>query len=100
MHHRGVRYPLGSYPEIREFEAMLYQLDRGQIWNGGHFFATTDATERQGQMLFVFGRRTDGVLFTFSETELRCLDGLFQQTLARPELRALLDRLSLEYGDI
>jgi hypothetical protein len=100
MHHRGVRYPLGSYPEIREFEAMLRQLDRGQVWNGGHFFATTEATETEGQLLFVFGRRTDGVLFTFSETEWRCLDGLFQQALARPELRALLDRLSLEYGDI
>ncbi len=100
MRHRGVRYPLGSYPEIREFEAMLRQLDCGQVWNGGHFSATTDAIGTEGQPLFVFGRRADGVLFTFSETEWRCLDGLLKQTFSRPELRALIDRLSLEYGDI
>jgi hypothetical protein len=98
MRHRGVRYSLGSYPEIREFEAMLRQLDRAQIWNG--FSATAASTATEGQPQFVFCRRTDGVLFTFSETEWRCLDERFQQTLSRPELRALLDRLSLEYGDI
>jgi hypothetical protein len=100
MRDRGVEYPLGSYPEIREFEAMLRQLDGGQVWNGGHFSATAEATGTEGQPQFVFCRRTDGVLLTFSETEWRCLDDLFQQTLARPEFRALLDRLSFEYGDI
>jgi hypothetical protein len=98
MRDRGVRYPLGSYPEIREFEAMLRQLDRGQAWKGVHFFA--EATGTDEQPVFAFGRRTDGVLFTFSETEWHCLEELVQQTLARPEVRALLDRLSLEYGDI
>lgn len=100
MRDRGVGYPLGSYPEIREFVAMLRQLDRGQVWNGRHFSATAEAAETEGQLLLVFCRRTDGVLFTFSETEWRCLDELFQQTLARSELRAILDRLSLEYGEI
>ena len=100
MRDRGVGYPLGSYPEIREFVAMLRQLDRGQVWNGGHFSATAEAAGTEGQPLLVFCRRTDGVQFTFSETEWRCLDELFHQTLARPELRAILDRLSLEYGDI
>jgi hypothetical protein len=100
MRHRGVRYPLGSYPEIREFEAMLRQLDRGQVWNGGYFSATAEATGTEGQPQFVFCRRADGVLFTFSDTEWRGLDELVQETLARPELRALLDRLSLEYGDV
>lgn len=100
MRDRGVRYPLGSYPEIREFEAMLRKLDRGQDWNGVHFSATAESSGTEGQPAFVFCRRTDAVLFTFSETEWRCLDQLFQQTLAGPELRALLDRLSLEYGDI
>jgi hypothetical protein len=79
---------------------MLRQLDRGQVWHGEHFSATAEATETEKQPQFVFCRRTDGVLFTISETEWRCLDELVQQTLARPELRALLDRLSLEYGDI
>jgi hypothetical protein len=79
---------------------MLRQLDRGQVWHGGHFSATAEAPGTEGQQQFVFCRRADGVLFTLSETEWRCLDEVLQQALARPELRALLDRLSLEYGDI
>jgi hypothetical protein len=70
------------------------------FYHTGHFSATAEAAETEGQPLLVFCRRTDGVQFTFSETEWRCLDELFHQTLARPELRAILDRLSLEYGDI
>lgn len=100
MRDRGVGYPLGSYPEIREFEVMLRQLDRGQTWNGVHFSATAEATGTEGQPLFLFCRRTDSVRITFSETEWRCLNELFRQTLAQPELRSMLDRLSLEYGDI
>jgi hypothetical protein len=78
----------------------LRQLDRGQVWNGGDFSAAAESTGTEGQPLFVFCRRTDGVVFSFSETEWRCLDELFKQTLARPELQALPDRLSLEYGDM
>jgi hypothetical protein len=31
VHNRGVRYPLGPYPEIREFEAMLHLVRPGQV---------------------------------------------------------------------
>lgn len=37
MHDRGVTYPIGPYPEIQEFGAMLRQLEAGQVWNGALF---------------------------------------------------------------
>jgi hypothetical protein len=68
---RGVRYPLGPYPEIRELDAMLRQLEAGQIGDGVYFSASGDKAEVKGHLLFHFCRRTDRVLFSFSEGEWR-----------------------------
>jgi hypothetical protein len=100
MHSRGVRYLLKPYPEIREFEAMLRQLGPGQTWDGIRFSASGDTAEAEGQPLFYFSRRTDDVLFTFSDGDWRCLKEVFSAVLERPELRTMLDHLSLEYGEI
>jgi hypothetical protein len=100
MRDRGARYPIGRYPEIREFEAILAGLQPGPVWNGAHFCASVEAAAREGEPLFHFCRRTDGVLLTFSPAEWRCLDDLFRQFLAKPGLRAALDRLSLEHGEL
>jgi hypothetical protein len=100
MNGRGVRYPLGPYPEIRELDAMLRQLEAGQIWDGVHFSASGDKAEAEVHPLFHFCRRTDRVLFSFSEGEWRCLKELFSAVLERPELRSVLNQLSLEYGEI
>ena len=100
MHSRGVRYLLKPYPEIREFEAMLRQLGPGQTWDGVHFSASGDTAETEGQPLFYFSRRTDHVLFTFSDGDWYCLKELFAAVLEKPELRSMLDHLSLEYGEI
>ena len=35
---RGVRYPLGPYPQIQEFAAMVEALEPGHMWNGIHFY--------------------------------------------------------------
>ena len=66
---RGVRYPLGPYPEIRELDDMLRQLEAGQIWDGVYFSGSGDKAEVEGHPLFHFWRRTDRVLFSFSEGE-------------------------------
>jgi hypothetical protein len=100
MRDRGVRYPFERYPEIRELEAMLRQLRPGRFWEGAHFCASADATGPDGQPLFQFCRRTDRVLLTFSETEWRSLNELSNEALSAPRLRTVLDRLSLEYGDV
>lgn len=100
MNGRGVRYPLGPYPEIRELEAMLHQLDAGQIWDGLYFSASGDKAEAENSPVFHFCRRTDRVVFTFSEGEWRWLKELVSAALGDPKLRSVLNHLSLEYGEI
>jgi hypothetical protein len=79
---------------------MLRQLGPGQTWDGVHFSASSDTTGAEGPLLFCFSRRTDHVLLTFSDVDWCCLKELFSAVLERPELRSILNRLSLEYGEI
>ncbi len=99
MHNRGVRCLLKPYPEIRELEAILRHLEPGQTLDGVHFFASGYTAEKDGQTLFSFRRRSDDVLFTFSDGDWCCLKDLFSAALEKPELRLMLDRLSLKYGE-
>jgi len=71
MDGRGVVYPLGPYPEIQEFVAMLQQLALGQTWDGVHFHASADATTPGQPVKFQFRRRADGVMFTFADASGR-----------------------------
>jgi len=98
MHDFGVTYPMGPYPEILEFGAMLHQLEAGQVWDGMLFQGSGEMT-RSGPR-FHFSRRADRVLFTFPEQEWNCLKKLFATLLGSAEVQSALDRLSLEYGDI
>ena len=43
MEQKNVLYPIGSFPEIREFAAMLEYMKAGGIWNGVHFHGYTVA---------------------------------------------------------
>ena len=89
-----------GHPEIREFEAMLRQLGPDQIWDGVHFSASGNPAEAEGQPLFYFSRRTDDMLFAFSDGDWCCLKELFSAALERPGLRSVLDHVSLEYSEI
>jgi hypothetical protein len=42
MNSRGVRYPLGPYPEIQEFSAMLRHLGPERPWRGIYFQGTAE----------------------------------------------------------
>jgi hypothetical protein len=39
---RRLLYPLGPFPQIREFHSMVTTLVRGKTWNGHYFYAYTD----------------------------------------------------------
>jgi hypothetical protein len=75
---------------IREFEARSASLtaDRFRMADTSPRRRRRPPQTGNWQLLFLFGRRTDRVLF--SETESRCLDELVQRTLALPELRRCL----------
>jgi hypothetical protein len=47
MDARGLSYQLGKYPEIREFIALVEQLEPGRTWNGLHYFASADFSHTQ-----------------------------------------------------
>ena len=79
---------------------MLRQLGPGQTWDAVYFSALGDTAETNGQPLFHFSCRRDHVLFTFSAADWRCLKESFSAVLERPEIRSVLDHLSLEYGEI
>ena len=100
MDGRGVSYPLGPYPEIQEFMAMLQQLEPGQTWDGLHFHASADTTTPGQPVKFQFRRRADGVMFTFAEAEWESLNGVFAAALAEPALQVVLAELALVYGEL
>ncbi len=99
MDSRGVVYPLGPYPQIREFAAILEQLEPGKRWDGPYFNAWTETLKGQ-ELCFVFRRHKDQVTFSFSEEEWKRLKRLFSAALAEPALQSLFDELALVYGEI
>jgi hypothetical protein len=98
MTQKNVLYPIGSYPEIREFAAMLEGLKPGGIWNGVHFYAFTTGQHTTAQLLF--RRYRDGVTLGFSVGEWECLKGLLGSMLASPKLRPFWGELELVYGEL
>ena len=97
---RDVTYPLGPYPEIREFANMLDQVQAsGKNWKGKEFFGYTNIIA--GKVTnYYFRARSDGIAFGFKPKEWECLRGLFAQALATPELQPILTELALQYGEV
>ncbi len=99
---RGPMYPLGPYPMIAEFRAMLAafppKAQPPQRWNGEHFFAYV--TERGKETEFWFRAHANGITFGFSSEEWKALRELFRRAWEVPEIRAAWDILSLDYGEL
>ena len=51
---REVMYPLGPYPQIREFAAMVDYLEPGRLWNGIQFYGSADAPALNKPAHYVF----------------------------------------------
>ncbi len=106
---RGAMYPLGPYPKIAEFRAMLAGLQpknaewRGQLIPGGHwqgeeFFGYV--VERGKEKEFWFRAHGNGISFGFSEEEWGQVRKLFRQAWEIPEVKVAWEALSLEYGEL
>ena len=98
MAQRNVLYPIGSYPEIREFATMLQELKPDSIWNGVHFYGFTTGQSTTAQLLF--RRYRDGVMLGFSVEEWECLQRLMVAALGSPKLRRFWRELELVYGEL
>jgi len=97
---REVIYPLGPYPQIREFAAMVDYLEPGRLWNGIQFYGSADAPALNKPAHYVFRRPSDGVQFTFSEDEWLAFRDVIFYGLADPRVQATLAELSIVYGEL
>jgi hypothetical protein len=97
---RDLMYPLGRYPEIREFFAMAERLKPGQTWRGNHFFADTVQETASDPVRYYFRRYSDGVTIGFSADEWHSLKSLVSKAMKLPALQKLFTELSLVYGEL
>jgi hypothetical protein len=99
---RGPMYPLGPYPMIAEFRAMLAALGPKarppQRWNGEQFYGYV--TERGNEPEFWFRAHANAITFGFSAEEWKAVRELFRKAWEMPEVRAAWDVLSLDYGEL
>lgn len=103
---RRLLYPLGPFPQLREFHSMVKTLVRGKTWNGQYFYAYTDQSPGVSGLkgltpnTFFFREYGKGVLIEFSGEEWNALRSAFDQVMSLAELRPAMDELALAYGDV
>lgn len=96
---RDLMCPLGPYPEIREFLAMLEHCEGDHIWRGRLFHAYKVPEKPEKPMRLCVNFRNSAVI-GFSLEEWQCLKELFAKALAMPSLQQLLAELTLAYGEL
>ena len=100
---RGPMYPIGGYPKITEFRAMLAALTRdgSARWKGEYFFGYVASFEDGKAKEDVWFRaHANGITFGFSEKEWKSVQTLFRRAWEIPEVRMAWDELALEYGEL
>ena len=97
-----VLYPLGPFPQIREFQSMLTAMALGDTWDGQYFFAETNVSATGEPPLFTFSFREfgKGVQIEFSEKQWNALRIALDQVMSLPEIKQTLNELALAYGDV
>lgn len=100
MQEKDVTYPLRTYPEIREFSAMLGGVGPNQQWIGVDFRAYTEQESPTGPLRYYFHNTRNGIVLGFSLEEWQKLKEAFWETTVRPELQDLYKELSLVYGEL
>ena len=97
---KNVEYPIGCFPEIREFALMLQQLKEGSTWTGVHFHGYTVENSTPTPTEIAFYRYRDGVRLGFSVEEWDCLSRLIASVLESPRLQPFFEELELAYGEL
>jgi hypothetical protein len=100
MEARDLIYPVGPYPYIREFAALLEAVAADNPWPGFHYAASAVNDAAAGTIRYQFRRPSDGVTLFYSEQEWLTLRTLFRTALAKPNVQSILAELSLVYGEL
>jgi hypothetical protein len=95
MDQKDIVLPIVTYPEIREFAALLEHLIPERAWKGIHFYGHVS---EQGR--FYFRRRAEGIQFGFSAEEWQTLKSLFARMMEAPKLQGAFAELALVYGEL
>lgn len=94
-------YPLGPYPMIAEFRAMLAALGPKarppQRWNGEQFYGYV---AERGMKRSPGSAPINAITFGFSAEEWKAVRELFRKAWEMPEVRVAWDALSLDYGEL
>jgi len=97
---RDVTYILHTYPQIREFEAMLKALTPEKSWRGIHFQASGHEGIGGKPPRYQFQKHNEGVVLGFNPEQWDELKRAFATVLAQPTLRGIFNELSWIYGEL
>jgi len=97
---KDLAYPVSTYPEIKEFAAMLERVSPGQDWRGEYFHASTRQKTAEQPVRFQFHRHRDTISIGFSAEEWQRLKEAFAQAAETPKLEKAYEELSLVYGEL
>jgi hypothetical protein len=96
MKRKRVTYPLTRFPKLREFASMLDHLVPGSRWQGREFIGWT--TNPDGPTTrYSFRNQRNAITISFTDSEWQSLKACVDQALAQPELKHVVDELSLAY---
>ncbi len=98
---RDAMYPMGPYPMISEFRAMLAALPKIEfpnVWDGEHFLGYP--ADIEGRRELWFRSQKNGISFGFSLEEWKTVQEVFRKAWEDPELKRAWEGLSLEYGEL
>ncbi len=98
---RDAMYPMGPYPMISEFRAMLArlpQIEFPDVWDGEHFLGYP--ADIEGRRELWFRSQKNGIAFGFSLEEWKTVQEVFRKAWEDPELKRAWEGLSLEYGEL
>ncbi len=96
---RGPMYPMGPYPMISEFRAMLNSLTaRNRSWSGEYFFGYVSSRGQENE--FWFRGNGNNITFGFSEEEWNTIRKLFRRGWEAPEIQVAWEALAWEYGEL
>ena len=96
---RGTIYPMGPYPMISDFRAMLHSMTgKSRFWNGEYFFGYVSTRGQENE--FWFRGNENGITFGFSEEEWNTVRKLFRRAWDAPEVQLAWEQLSWQYGEL
>ena len=97
---RDLTYVVSTYPQIREFDAMLKALVPEKVWSGFHFQGSGHSGVAGSPSRYQFQRHSDGVILGFTQKQWEELKSLFAEAMDEPTLKGIFDELSLIYGEL